>query len=121
MSPTESALLGGSFFDAVPDGGDVYVLKNVIHDWPDDDPVKILGNVRTAAGAGKHVLLVEFVIPRHGREFLGKWMDLGMLVLAAGRERTADEYGRLLDRAGFRMTRLVETASPFSVVEARAI
>jgi DNA-binding transcriptional ArsR family regulator len=114
-------VLGGSFFDAVPDGGDVYVLKNVIHDWPDDDPVKILGNVRTAAGAGKHVLLVEFVIPRHGREFLGKWIDLGMLVLAAGRERTADEYGRLLDRAGFRMTRVVETASPFSIVEAIAI
>jgi hypothetical protein len=112
-------VLGGSFFDAVPDGGDVYVLKNVIHDWPDDDPVKILGNVRTAAGAGKHVLLVEFVIPRHGREFLGKWIDLGMLVLAAG--RTADEYGRLLDRAGFRMTRVVETASPFSIVEAIAI
>ena len=48
-------------------------------------------------------------------------MDLEMLVLAAGRERTADEYRRLLDRAGFRMTRVVETASPFSVVEARAI
>jgi hypothetical protein len=111
----------GSFFDAVPDGGDAYLLKNVIHDWPDDDPVKILGNVRTAAGIGKHVLLVECVIPHHGREFLGKWMDLGMLVLAAGRERTADEYRRLLDRAGFRMTRVVETASPFSVVEARAI
>jgi hypothetical protein len=114
-------VLEGSFFDAVPYGGDVYVLKNVIHDWPDDDPVKILGNVRTAAGAGKHVLLVEFVIPRHGREFLGKWMDLGMLVAAAGRERTADEYGQLLARAGFRLTRVVETASPFSVVEAIAI
>jgi DNA-binding transcriptional ArsR family regulator len=111
----------GSFFDEVPDGGDVYVLKNVIHDWPDDDPVKILGNVRTAAGIGKHVLLVECVIPRHGREFVGKWMDLEMLVCAAGRERTADEYRRLLRRAGFRMTRVVETASPFSVVEARAI
>jgi hypothetical protein len=115
------SVVEGSFFDAVPYGGDVYVLKNVIHDWPDDDPVKILGNVRTAAGAGKHVLLVEFVIPRHGREFVGNWMDLGMLVCAAGRERTADEYGQLLRRTGFRMTRVVETASPFSVVEAIAI
>ncbi len=111
----------GSFFDAVPDGGDAYVLKNVIHDWPDDDAVKILGNVRAAAGAGKHVLLVEFVIPRHDREFVGKWADLEMLLAAAARERTADEYGRLLGRAGFRVTRVVETASPFSVVEATAI
>ena len=114
-------VLGGSFFDVVPEGGDVYVLKNVIHDWPDEDPLKILSNVRTAAGIGKHVLLVEFVIPHHGREFLGKWIDLEMLVCAAGRERTADEYGQLLGRAGFRLTRVVETASPFSVVEAIAI
>jgi hypothetical protein len=105
----------------VPEGGDAYILKNVIHDWAEDDPLKILSNVRTAAGVGKHVLLVECVIPRHGREFLGKWMDLEMLVCAAGRERTADEYGRLLERAGFRLTRVVETASPFSVVEATAI
>ena len=111
----------GSFFDAVPYGGDAYVLKNVIHDWPDEDPVKILGNVRTAAGVGKHVLLVEFVIPSHSREFMGKWMDLAMLVAAAGRERTPDEYGQLLGRAGFRLTRVVETASPFSIVEAVAV
>jgi hypothetical protein len=111
----------GSFFDEVPYGGDAYVLKNVIHDWPDDDPEKILGNVRTAAGTGKRVVLVEFVIPRHGREFVGKWTDLEMLVCAAGRERTADQYGRLLRRAGFRMTRVVETVSPFSIVEAIAI
>jgi hypothetical protein len=111
----------GSFFDAIPDGGDAYVLKNIIHDWPDDDAVQILGNVRKAAGVGKHVLLVEFVIPRHDREFLGKWGDLEMLVGAAARERTAAEYGRLLKRAGFDMTRVVEMASPFSVVEATAI
>jgi DNA-binding transcriptional ArsR family regulator len=111
----------GSFFDAVPDCGDAYVLKNVIHDWPDDDVVRILSNVRTAAATGKHVLLVELVIPRHDREFLGKWTDLEMLIGAAARERTAEEYARLLSRAGFRMTRVVETASPFSVVEAIAI
>lgn len=111
----------GSFFDAVPDGGDAYLLKNVIHDWPDDDAAQILSNVRTAAGAGKNVLLVESVVPRHNREFLGKWSDLEMLIGAAARERTAAEYGRLLERAGFDMTRVVETASPHSVVEARAI
>ncbi|WP_204802046.1 methyltransferase [Mycobacterium riyadhense] len=112
----------GSFFDEdLPDGGDAYVLKNIIHDWPDDDAVRILRNVRTAAGAGKKVLLVEFVIPPHDRESPGKWVDLEMLVVVAGRERTAAEYGRLLKRAGFDMTRVVETASPYSVVEANAV
>jgi len=114
-------VIGGSFFEAVPEGGDAYVLKNVIHDWPDDDAVRILGNVRTAAGAGKHVLLVELVIPEHNREFVGNWLDLEMLIAVDARERTAAEYGRLLSRAGFRMTRVVETASPFSVIEATAI
>jgi hypothetical protein len=111
----------GSFFDAIPDGGDAYVLKSVIHDWPDDDAVRILRNVRAAARVGNHILLVELVIPEHNREFLGNWLDLEMLLALAARERTAAEYERLLGRAGFRMTRVVETASPFSVVEATAI
>jgi len=111
----------GSFFDAVPDGGDAYVLKNVIHDWPDDEAVHILGNVRKAAATGKNVLLVEGVLPGHNREFSGNWVDLEMLVSADARERTAAEYGELLRRAGFDMTRVVETASPLSVVEATAI
>ena|SRR5258707_4561194 len=111
----------GSFFDAIPGGGDAYVLKNVIHDWPDDDAVRILRNVRGAAGAGTKVLLVELVIPPHDREFPGKWLDLEMLLLASARERTAPEYGQVLKRAGFQMTRVVETASPFSIVEATAV
>jgi hypothetical protein len=111
----------GSFFDTVPEGGDAYVLKNVIHDWPDDDAVRILGNVRRAAATGKTLLLVEGVLPGHDREFSGNWVDLEMLVTADARERTAAEYGELLRRAGFDKTRVVETASPLSVVEATAI
>lgn len=111
----------GSFFDAVPDGGDAYVLKHIIHDWDDGEAVQILNNVRKAASPGKNVLLVEAVIPEHNREFPGKWVDLEMLLVAASRERTAAEYGELLKRAGFDMTRVVETASPFSVVEAVAV
>ncbi len=100
-------LIEGSFFDRVPQGGDVYL--------------RILGNVRAAAGAGKRVLLVELVLPRHDRDFPGKWTDLEMLVALSARERTADEYGRLLGRASFQMTRVVETASPYSLVEGTAI
>jgi C-methyltransferase len=109
---------GGSFFDSVPSGGDAYVIKNVIHDWPDGQAVAILRNVRVAAGADATVLLVEMVLPEHDRDFAGKWVDLEMLLQANGRERAAAEYRDLLRKAGFRMTRVVQTASPFSVIEA---
>lgn len=111
----------GSFFGSVPEGGEAYILKNVIHDWPDDEAVQILRNVRQAAGVGTRVLLVEFVIPAHNREFLGKWADLEMLVCASAHERTARQYSQLLDDAGFKMNRVLQTASPFSIVEAIAI
>jgi C-methyltransferase len=96
----------GSFFDCVPPGGDAYVLK-------------ILRNVRAAAGPQATVLLVELVIPRHNRDFPGKWADLEMMLNLGARERTAAEYRDLLSEAGLRMTRVVRTASPLSVVEAR--
>jgi DNA-binding transcriptional ArsR family regulator len=110
----------GSFFDSVPSGGDAYLLKNIMHDWPDEKAVQILRNVRAAAGPGATVLLVELVIPKHDRDFAGKWADLEMLLNLAARERTAAEYRDLLSQAGFRMIRVVQTASPLSVVEARA-
>jgi hypothetical protein len=110
----------GSFFDNVPGGGDAYVLKNIIHDWPDEKAVQILRNVRAAAGPRSMVLLVELVIPKHDRDFPGKWVDLEMLLNLGARERTATEYRDLLSQAGFQMTRVVQTASPLSVVEAIA-
>ena len=110
----------GSFFDSVPGGGDAYVLKNIIHDWPDEKAVQILRNVRAAAGPRAVVLLIEMVIPDHDREFPGKWVDLEMLLNLSARERTAAEYRELLSKAGFQMTRVTQTASPLSVVEAKA-
>lgn len=112
---------GGSFFDGVPEGGDAYVLKNVIHDWADPEAVAILGNVRKSARAGSTLLLVEFVIPDHDREFIGKWADMEMLVQAGARERTADEYRKLYQQAGFQMTRVIPTAGPISIVEGKAV
>jgi hypothetical protein len=111
----------GSFFDCVPRGGDAYVLKNIIHDWPDEKALQILHNVRAAVGSSGTVLLIEFVIPKHNRDFPGKWVDLEMMLNLGARERTAGEYRDLLGRAGLRMTRVVRTASPLSVVEARAL
>jgi C-methyltransferase len=111
----------GSFFSHVPAGGDAYVLKNIMHDWPDEKAVQILRNVRAAAGPDATILLVELVIPDHDRDFPGKWADLEMLLNLAARERTAAEYRNLLSQAGFEMTRLVPTASPLSLVEARLV
>ena len=78
------------------------MLKNVIHDWPDADAATILRNVRTAARTGSTLLLVEFVISSHDREFIGKWADMEMLIQVAARERTADEYRKLYEQAGLR-------------------
>jgi hypothetical protein len=113
-------IVEGSFFDAVPAGGDLYVLKNIIHDWPDNKAQQILKTLRAATRTGTTILLVECVIPPNDRDCPAKWMDLAMLVDNAGRERTGDEYQNLLEQTGFHMVRVVPTASPFSIVKARA-
>jgi len=110
-------VVGGSFFDGVPTGADAYVLRAVVHDWEDDDAVRILDAVRQAIPDHGRILLVERVVagPNEGRA--AKWSDLNMLVSPGGRERTASEYGDLLARAGFRATGIV--AGPMhSFVEA---
>jgi hypothetical protein len=82
--------------------------------------LQILRNVRAAAEPGATVLLVEMVVRENGRDGPENWVDLEMLLNLGSRERTADEYRDLLQQAGFRMTRVVPTASPLSVVEAVA-
>jgi len=116
---SRARVVEGSFFDSVPAGGDVYILKQVIHDWPDERAVAILRNVRAAANVDATVLLVETVLPEHNREFPGNWVDLEMLLVGSSRERTAAEYRELFEQAGFHMTRVVQTASPLSYVEAK--
>jgi hypothetical protein len=112
-------LVEGSFFDDVPAGGDAYVLKHIIHDWDDDASVQILRNVRTAATPGAVVLLVESVVPEDDSRSNAKLLDMEMLIINNGRERTAGEYRRLFDEAGFQMVGVVDTASPCSIIEAR--
>lgn len=111
-------ITGGSFFESVPEGGDQYLLKTIIHDWDDDDAVNILRNVRRAIAPNGRLALIELVLPEGAPWHPGMMLDLEMLVTAGGRERTAAEYAELLGRAGFRQTRVVPTAGPMSVVEA---
>ncbi|HVI89628.1 MAG TPA: methyltransferase [Dongiaceae bacterium] len=112
------SISSGSFFDAVPTGGDAYLLSHVIHDWSEDQCMTILGNCRRAMGAGARLLLIEMVLPDDNRFHPGQIIDLMMLVGPGGQERTVAEYRQLFDKAGFRMTNVVATASPASVIEA---
>ncbi|ORW34269.1 hydroxyneurosporene methyltransferase [Mycobacterium paraense] len=114
-------LAEGSFFDSVPTGADAYILKHIIHDWDDDASLRILRNVRSAAPAGAALLLIETVIPEDDSGPIGKWTDMEMLIINNGRERTAGEYRRLFDAAGFEMVGVIETASRFSIIEGRAV
>ncbi|SIO58072.1 hydroxyneurosporene-O-methyltransferase [Singulisphaera sp. GP187] len=110
--------VGGDFFASVPGGGDIYTLKWIIHDWDDAKSVAILKNCHRAMARGGRLLLVESVIPPRNEPSLGKFMDLNMLVMTGGRERTADEFRDLLAAAGFRLARIIATPSPVSVIEA---
>ena len=109
--------IGGDFFQSVPAGGDAYILKHIIHDWSDEECLKLLGHCHAGMTAGGKVLIVEMVVPERNMPGISKFLDLQMLVFLTGRERTEAEYGALLDRAGFQLTRVVPTPSPYSVIE----
>jgi len=112
-------LAGGSFFDRVPDDGDLYVLRRVVHDLDDERALALLSTVRDHAPADATLLLMESVVAPGGGPDFAKSLDLDMLLFVGGRERTEQEYAALLERAGFRMTRVVPTISTISLVEAR--
>jgi hypothetical protein len=102
--------LGGDFFVEVPAGADAYVLSRVIHDWSDADAGAILRTVRRAIPGGGTLLLVEAVLPeRAADDPAAVRMDVHMLTLLGGQERTADEFATLLDATGFRLDRVLPT------------
>jgi O-methyltransferase domain len=109
---------GGNFFESVPAGADAYILSHIIHDWSREQCLIILGHCRRAMNSGGRLLLAEMVLPRGDAPHPGKMLDMIMLTVTGGEERTASQYGALLADAGFRMTRVVPTASLVSVLEA---
>jgi O-methyltransferase/methyltransferase family protein len=111
--------VAGSFFDAVPAGADAYFMKHIIHDWSDQDCLRILSNCRAAMGDHARLIICERVIPTGNEPHYGKLVDLVMLVMTqGGRERTETEYRELLRAAGFRLARIVATQSEFCLLEA---
>jgi hypothetical protein len=108
----------GSFFEGVPEGGDAYLLSHIIHDWTEDQCLTILSHCRRVMNPDSRLLIIEMVLPVGDTPHPGKILDMMMLVGPGGQERTEQEYGSLLRKAGLRLTRVVPTASPVSVVEA---
>lgn len=122
---TRASFIPTDFFKAVEPGADAYLLKFIIHDWPDEDALEILRNTRAAAGTAGRVLIIEQIAPRrvtanpqHSTVIRG---DILMMVSTGGLERTSDEYESLLHQAGLKLARVVPTASSFSILEARAV
>ena len=110
-------VVGGNFFtDAVPKA-DAYLLMNIIHDWPDAESIKILSAIRRAMPAHARVLIIETVVPPAPGPHLSKELDIIMMAIPGGMERTQEEYAALASKCGLRLKRMVETKSPYSILE----
>ena len=112
-------LVSGSFFDAVPAGADAYILRHIIHDWDEEKCLTILRNCHRAMPPASKLLVIESVIPPGNEPFHGKFLDLHMLLIPGGKERTENEYRTLFERAGFELTRIVPTGTEVSIVEGK--
>jgi hypothetical protein len=112
--------VAGDFFSSVPQGADAYVLSSVIHDWDDNRAITILRNCRKAMTTNAKLLLVEMIVPEAASASFSKLIDLNMLVMNGGRERTLPEFNVLLEASGYKLTRIVPTMALQSVIEAVA-
>jgi O-methyltransferase domain/Dimerisation domain len=110
-------IVGGNFFESLPHGGNIYILKHVIHDWDDTHAIAILNNCRRAMPENGKLLLIEAVIPSKNKPSFAKFIDLEMLVLSGGCERTEIEYQKIFEAAGFHLTKVIPTKSSESVIE----
>jgi hypothetical protein len=108
----------GDFFQSVPVGGEAYLLSHVIHDWGDEQCRTILRNCRNAMKPDGRLLIIEMVLPAGDAPHPGKLLDMLMLVATGGRERTEEEYRKLLNETGLRLRQVVPTESAVSIVEA---
>ncbi|HEU4835344.1 MAG TPA: methyltransferase [Pyrinomonadaceae bacterium] len=111
----------GDFFKSVPEGGDAYIMKWIIHDWDDEKSNTILRNCRTRMKPNGKLILVDCVVPETDEPHFSKFIDLNMLVMTGGKERTAKEFEQLLATAGFKLLRVIHTDLPTSIVEAEPV
>lgn len=109
--------VSGDFFTWAPEGKDIYFMKSILHDWPDDDAVKILTSCRKAMKKNSRLLVADMVVNTDNKPQFAKVMDNVMQVLFGGKERTREEFTAIFERAGFKLNRIIPTISPYSLVE----
>jgi predicted O-methyltransferase YrrM len=109
--------VGGDFFEAVPDGGDAYLLKFILHDWDDERSVSILRTCRRAMRPTGRLLVVELLVPRGNAPSFARSQDVNMLVNLGGQERTEAEYRALFTAAGFELTRTTAAQGELHIIE----
>jgi O-methyltransferase len=115
------SLAGGDFFvDPLPPA-DAYLLMEVLHDWPDSEAVAILRAIRRAAAPGASVLIIEDVLPEEQADPRARTLDVLMLMVTGGRERSASQFAELLQNADFRLTAVIDTAGPMRIIEGVAV
>jgi hypothetical protein len=113
--------VAGNFFQSVPAGGDAYIMKWIIHDWDDEKSNTILRNCRSQMPANGKLILVDSVVPETNEPHFSKFIDLNMLVMTGGKERTEKEFAQLLADAGFKLLRVIPTDLPTSIIEAEPV
>jgi len=111
--------IAGSFFESAPPGGDAYQMRHIIHDWTDEQCHTILSHIRKVMPKHGKLLVIEMVIKPGNAPQPAKWLDLNMLVLPGGRERTEAEYRDMYAKAGFKLERVVPTPTEVSVIEGK--
>jgi hypothetical protein len=113
--------MAGNFFTAVPRGAGLYTLKRIIHDWDDARAVEVLQSCREAMDENSRVLVIDAIMKPGNEPDPNKDMDLGIMALTPGKERTEAEFRTLLERAGLHLTRIIATEAPstLSILEAR--
>ncbi|MGB6823426.1 MAG: methyltransferase [Candidatus Acidiferrales bacterium] len=110
-------LASGDMFSSVPAGADAYIMKHIIHDWPDELCVKILKSCRKGVNPGGKLLVVDDVIQSGNDFYAGKFLDLQMLIFPGGKERTEKQFRELFAAGGWKLSRVVPTATPICIVE----
>ncbi|MBZ0188857.1 MAG: hypothetical protein K8F91_21620 [Candidatus Obscuribacterales bacterium] len=117
---TRMSLVAGSFLESVPAGADAYIMKHIIHDWGDADCIKILENIREEIADNGSLLIAETVLDGNSGHF-ANWLDLNMMVILGGKERTVEEYDQLLAGADFKLVQVIQTGSHISLLQGKPV
>jgi predicted transcriptional regulator len=117
LAPDRVEVISGSFFDKIPEGGDLYILKNILCDWDDESCRKILGNIGSVMTKTSRLLIIDSVIDEGNKPSFGKMNDILMMVSVGGKERTIAEFNNLLQHTGFRIKKLHNVVSSMKLIE----